>query len=211
MTSALQSVSPFTSTRDELLRLVFDGNYERIHKDVREILFDPIFDYQSNLTLPEAGRLAYRRSRLVHGWLERPLEILRNPLRLFALAEWPSLLDISTFSLLMVHYNLCFGTVVDHGSTREDLADYFEELDSLASFGSYMATELGFGNNVAALRTEAACQGRRPLVVAEPARPFKPHHRISTQTRPISRILRSRSERLRPRGMRTAGQPATKR
>lgn len=165
MTCALQAVSPFTSTQDELLHLVFAGNYERIHKDIREILFDPIFDYHSNLTLPEAGRLAYVRSRLVHGRLERPLEILRNPLRLFALAEWPSLLDISTFSLLMVHYNLCFGTVFDHGSTREDLADYFEELDTLASFGSYMATELGFGNNVAAMRTEAVYDHSRQVFI----------------------------------------------
>jgi acyl-CoA oxidase len=140
---------------DELLRLVFDGNYERVHRDIREILLDPIFDPHSDLTLAEAGRLAYTRSRFVHGQLERPLEILRNPLRLFALAEWPSLLDVSTFSLLMVHYNLCLGTLFDHGLHRDDLSDYFEELDSLTSFGPYMATELGFGNNVAAMRTEA--------------------------------------------------------
>ncbi|MDX3457435.1 acyl-CoA dehydrogenase [Streptomyces sp. ME02-8801-2C] len=141
--------------RAELSRLIFDGTYEDVHADIRALLLDPAFDARDGLSLPEAGRLAYERSRFVHGRLERPLEILKNPRRLFALAEWPSLLDVSTFSLLMVHYNLCLGTVAEHGGDREDLKDHLEELDSLESFGPYMATELGYGNNVAALRTEA--------------------------------------------------------
>ncbi|MFE1320606.1 acyl-CoA dehydrogenase [Kitasatospora phosalacinea] len=138
----------------ELSRLLFDGRYEQVHEDIRELLLDPVFDAREGLTMTEAGQLAYRRSRFVHAGLERPLEVLRDPWRLFALAEWPSLLDVSTFSLLMVHYNLCFGTVVEHGD-RPDLKDLVDELDRLDSFGPYMATELGYGNNVAALRTEA--------------------------------------------------------
>jgi acyl-CoA oxidase len=90
----------------ELIRLLFDGTYERAHEDIRSLLFDPIFDARADLTLSQAGRLAYDRSRFVHGHLERPLKLLGNPLRLFALAEWPALLDVSVFSLLMVHYNL---------------------------------------------------------------------------------------------------------
>ena len=148
--------SPLSAAQQqELVAVVFDGQYERVHQDIRDLLLDPIFDPRTGLTLAEAGRLSYVRSRFMHRRLERPLAILRNPLRLFALAEWPSLMDVSTFSLLMVHYNLCLGTLFDHGLGRDDLADEFEELDALTSFGSYMATELGFGNNVAALRTEA--------------------------------------------------------
>lgn len=139
----------------EAVRLVFDGRYEPDHEGIRETLLDPIFEPRVGLTLAEAGLLAYERSRFVHGRLERPVEIVRNPRRLFALAEWPSLLDVSVFSLLMVHYNLCLGTVVDHGDDRADLADHLGALDALSSFGQYMATELGYGNNVAAMRTEA--------------------------------------------------------
>ncbi|MFD8866662.1 acyl-CoA dehydrogenase [Streptomyces sp. NPDC059590] len=142
------------SASADLSRLLFDGGYEQTHQDLHELLLDPLFDPREGLNMDEAGKLAYERSRAVHAGLERPREILADPWRLFALAEWPSLVDVSTFSLLMVHYNLAFGTVVEHGA-RDDLKDLFDELDRLDSFSPYMATELGYGNNVAALRTEA--------------------------------------------------------
>ncbi|OKK14741.1 acyl-CoA oxidase [Streptomyces sp. CB00455] len=142
------------SASADLSRLLFDGRYEQNHQDLHELLLDPVFDAREGLDMTGAGKLAYARSRAVHGALERPREIMADPWRLFALAEWPSLVDVSTFSLLMVHYNLAFGTVLEHGD-REDLKDLVEELDRLDSFSPYMATELGYGNNVAALRTEA--------------------------------------------------------
>jgi acyl-CoA oxidase len=142
------------SASADLSRLLFDGRYEQTHQDLHDLLLDPLFDPREGLTMTEAGKLAYERSQAVHARLERPREILADPWRLFALAEWPSLMDVSTFSLLMVHYNLAFGTVVEHGA-RDDLKDLFDELDRLDSFSPYMATELGYGNNVAALRTEA--------------------------------------------------------
>ncbi|MBQ0986518.1 hypothetical protein KBZ10_18770 [Streptomyces sp. F63] len=143
------------SASADLSRLLFDGRYEQTHKDLHELLLDPVFDPREGLTAAEAGRLAYERSRAVHAALERPRQILADPWRLFALAEWPSLVDVSTFSLLMVHYNLAFGTVLEHGDGRDDLKDLVDELDRLDSFSPFMATELGYGNNVAALRTEA--------------------------------------------------------
>ncbi|MDT0465766.1 acyl-CoA dehydrogenase family protein [Streptomyces gibsoniae] len=143
-----------SSASADLSRLLFDGRYEQTHQDFHKLLLDPVFDPREGLNMTEAGKLAYQRSRAVHAALERPREILADPWRLFALAEWPALVDVSIFSLLMVHYNLAFGTVVEHGS-RDDLNDLFDELDGLDSFSPYMATELGYGNNVAALRTEA--------------------------------------------------------
>ncbi|MBS2545914.1 hypothetical protein KGQ19_03435 [Catenulispora sp. NL8] len=160
----------------DLTRLVYDGTYAGVHEDIRALLFDPIFDHHRDLTLNQAGRLAYRRSRFVHGRLERPADVLRDPRRLFALTEWTTLLDISTFPVLAVHYNLCFGTLIEHSAGREDLADYIEELDSLSSFGPYMATELGYGNNVAALRTEAVYDGRtNTFVLNTPDVPAQKH------------------------------------
>lgn len=147
--------SSTAQARDELRDLLFAGTFESHHQAIRDALFDPLFDPQAGLNMEQAGRLAYARSRHMHAALERPLQILANPRRLFALAEWPSLLDVASFSLLMVHYNLCLGTVHDHALGREDIAELTEALDALTSFGPYMATELGYGNNVAALQTEA--------------------------------------------------------
>ncbi|MGW1544715.1 acyl-CoA dehydrogenase family protein [Streptomyces sp. NPDC002309] len=135
--------------------LVFDGEYEEIHRDIRTVLFDPAFDPREGLTSVEAGKLTYARSRVLHRELERPRDMLRRPRRLFALAEWAPLLDPALFSVLLVHHNLALGTVLDLGAGRDDIEDHVEELDRLDSFGPYMATELGYGNNVAALRTEA--------------------------------------------------------
>jgi acyl-CoA oxidase len=143
------------SSKDELINVIFDGNFETVHKDFRDCLFDKIFDPHSGLTLHQAGRVSYDRCRFIHGRIDKPLDLLANPQKLFALAEWPCLVDIACFSLLMVHCNLTLGTLYDHGADREDIAPYIEELNMLAAFGPYMATELGYGNNVAALRTEA--------------------------------------------------------
>jgi acyl-CoA oxidase len=141
--------------KDELIEIVFDGNFEMVHRDFRDTLFDKIFDSHSELTLHQAGRVSYDRCRFIHARIDEPLDLVANPQKLFALAEWPSLVDIACFSLLMVHCNLTLGTLYDHGADREDIAPYIEELNTLAAFGPYMATELGYGNNVAALRTEA--------------------------------------------------------
>ncbi|WP_063740655.1 acyl-CoA dehydrogenase [Streptomyces flavochromogenes] len=135
--------------------LLFDGEYEETHRDIRAVLFDPAFDPREGLTSVEAGKLTYTRSRVLHRDLERPRDMLRRPRRLFALAEWAPLLDPAVFSVLLVHHNLALGTVLDLGAGRDDIEDHVEELDRLDSFGPYMATELGYGNNVAALRTEA--------------------------------------------------------
>jgi acyl-CoA oxidase len=153
----------------EVTRLLFDGTYQRVHEDVHDVLYDPIFAPRPGLTMDEAGRLAYDRARLVHSRLAAPSAHVEDPLRLFALAEWPSLLDVALFSLLMVHYNLCLGTLLEHGADRDDLADYRAELDGLSSFGPFMATELGYGNNVAALRTEAVYDpGSREFILNTP-------------------------------------------
>lgn len=144
-----------TEFLDELIDLVFDGQFDSHHRDLRDIILDPIFDHHAGLNLVEAGHLSYERCRSVHRRIEEPLKVLSTPQRLFALAEWPALRDVSTFSLLMVHYNLCLGTIFDHGLSNNDIAEETQSLNKLTAFGPYMATELGFGNNVAALRTEA--------------------------------------------------------
>ncbi|MFI8166560.1 acyl-CoA dehydrogenase [Streptomyces sp. NPDC085931] len=145
--------------------LLFDEEYEETHHDIRAVLFDPVFDPREGLSPRESGQLTYERSRVLHAALERPVSMLDRPRRLFALAEWSSLLDPAVFSVLLVHYNLCLGTVLDLGAGRDDIKDHVEELDRLDAFGPYMATEFGYGNNVAALRTEAVYDAESEVFV----------------------------------------------
>ncbi len=164
--SALQNYGePIVDICNVLREILFAGTFETTHRDLRDILLDPIFDPQPGLTQAEAGRLSYARSRVVHSRIEPPKQILQNPLRLFALAEWPSLGDVSAFSIIMVHYNLTLGTMLDHGCGRDDIADEVDALDRMDAFGPYMATELGYGNNVAALGTEAVYDAARQVFI----------------------------------------------
>lgn len=145
---------PDVTVHEDLTRLVFDGMFEAVHQDLRTAVMDPIFDHREGLTMTEAAQLAYQRVRFIRNSIEPAVDIVRNPQRLFALSEWPSLLDTTTLPLLGVSYNLCLGSILQHGTGRDDLDDYIREL-STSAIGMYMVTELGYGNNAAALETEA--------------------------------------------------------
>ncbi|MFI1866068.1 acyl-CoA dehydrogenase family protein [Streptomyces jumonjinensis] len=141
--------------RDDLSRLVFDGRYEELHADLVEILHHEIFRYREGLTTAEQTALSYERLRFLNDALEPASEIVRRPLRLFALHEWPGLLDSTLAIPMTIHYNLCVGSILEHGAGRDDLTAELRELETMSSVGVFLATELGYGNNVAALRTEA--------------------------------------------------------
>ena len=47
-----------SSRTEELVHIIFDGNFNSVHKDLRDVLFDPAFDPHANLTLNQAGRVS---------------------------------------------------------------------------------------------------------------------------------------------------------
>ncbi|MFD7501463.1 acyl-CoA dehydrogenase [Streptomyces sp. NPDC059850] len=158
MATALDQEIPISTEkaeRDELIDLVFDGAFESLHRPVREAVADPLFDRHEGLTMSEQGRLAYKRVALIHRRAGKAEEIVADPRKLFAITEWSSLMDTTTLPLLSVHYNLCLGTILDHGQDRDKLEDYVEELSSMSSVGMYMVSEVGWGNNAANLQTQA--------------------------------------------------------
>ncbi len=142
------------SMQDDLVELIYDGLFDDVHRDFRDALEDPLFDYREGLTMNEAARLSYERFQFMRERFESAAEIVDNPQRLFAIGEWPCLLDTTTLPLITVSYNLCLGSIIQHGRGRTDLTDYIEELTS-STVGMYMVTELGYGNNAASLQTEA--------------------------------------------------------
>ncbi|MFD7750318.1 acyl-CoA dehydrogenase [Streptomyces sp. NPDC059698] len=151
--------SPTATARADATRVlrdtVYDGWFETVHRPLRDLLAHPLFERREGLTALAQGRLAYDRSRFVHSRLGDPRDVLADPQRMFALSEWPSLLDTTTLPLLMSHYNLCLGTVLQHSHDRTDLDDWIDELAAMRSVGMLMVSELGYGNNAAAMRTRA--------------------------------------------------------
>ncbi|ANN15873.1 acyl-CoA oxidase [Amycolatopsis orientalis] len=155
MTAPTASDTTADRCKEDLVRIVYDGEFARIHRDLRAVLADPVFDPRENLTKREAGLLSYERTFRMQRALGPAVDLVADPMRLFAVTEWSSLLDTTTTALLNSHYNLCLGAILQHGAGRTDLADYIEELSTMSSVGMLMVTELGYGNNVANLATTA--------------------------------------------------------
>ncbi|SFD72708.1 Acyl-coenzyme A oxidase [Actinopolyspora alba] len=174
-----QDHEPGDGAADELTRLVYDGTFETVHREARDILRHPVFDHRDGLTAEQEGRLAYERTRTVHHRMGPAEKTARDPLRLTAAGEWSCLLDTTTLPLLMSHYNLCLGTILTHGRERDDLEDHLAELREMSSVGVLMVSELGYGNNASALETEAVYDPeRREFVLNTPApraRKFMPY------------------------------------
>jgi acyl-CoA oxidase len=134
-----------------------------LHSDCDDEFSDPVLAMTGSLfdprtraaTAEQRCSLAYTRLRVLGHRLGSAVAIARDPRRLFALQEASALIDGTLHALIAIHYNLCLGTIVDHLDARPDLIEHVRELDTMRSIGVFLATELGYGNNVAALETQA--------------------------------------------------------
>ncbi|MFL5910965.1 MAG: acyl-CoA dehydrogenase [Gaiellaceae bacterium] len=149
-----EAVSPY-SIEDQLRQVLYDGRYDELHQDLCKLVHDDVFRRTDGLTTGQQCQIAYDRLRLLNAHAGPARELIRSPERLWALAEWSGVVDGTLLSLVAIHYNLCVGTMVDRGGGRPELDGYLSELDDMTSVGTFLATELGYGNNVAALETEA--------------------------------------------------------
>lgn len=121
-----------------------------------QVLHDPIFRRSDDQRTSEACALAYRRVRHLRERLDLDAMTLMQDLdRMIALHEWVALVDGTAMTILTIHYNLCIGSILNHGEQRPDLQPLLDELNSMQSIGVFLATELAYGNNVQALETEA--------------------------------------------------------
>jgi acyl-CoA oxidase len=145
-----------------------------------QVLHDPIFQRRDDLRTSEACALAYRRVRHLRDRLDLDAgTLMRDFDRLLALHEWVALVDGTAMTVLTIHYNLCMGTILNHGEGRPELRPLLSELDSMESIGVFLATELAYGNNVQALETEAVYDhATREFVIHTPrpeAQKFMPN------------------------------------
>jgi acyl-CoA oxidase len=160
----------------ELARLVRGDLPASVVEKLRTVLGQPLFDRHESLTSAAAAALAYERAR----YLARALgltasELARDPTKLYALHEWVPLVDGVTGTVLSIHYCLALGSIVVHGEGRKELEPFLAELERMDSCGVFLATELGYGNNVASLETEAVYspESREFVLSSRTARSYK--------------------------------------
>ncbi|MBU1315021.1 MAG: hypothetical protein KJ947_11100 [Alphaproteobacteria bacterium] len=134
--------------------IFFDGRFDQSHSPIKDALLDGIFDVEPE-NCNSRTELTYRRAIAIRESVGDFAGHVQEAHGLFALAEWAPILDVDLFSILVVHYNLVIGTLNDIGSGDPELEEVRKRLETLESFSAYMATEVGYGNNLAALRTEA--------------------------------------------------------
>lgn len=63
--------------------------------------------------------------------------------------------DTSLALLLITHFTIGLGTILERSAGRSDLDDIIEQLMNLDALCPSLATELGYGNNVQSMETEA--------------------------------------------------------
>jgi acyl-CoA oxidase len=149
-------------------------------EQVKALLAQPEFAPREGLTVQEQAELSYARFKRVRDALGlRVRDVEERPARLAAALELIGAVDGTLFTIMSIHYCLCGGSLLRHGSLSPVIDRYIDELDSLETIGTFLVTELGYGNNVVALQTRADYDvEREELIISTPSaesRKFMPN------------------------------------
>ena len=162
--------------------LLYPGSEQdrQFRRQVKCLLADPFFAPCEGLTGTEQAQLSYARFRRVRDELDlRIRDVQYRPARLATALELIAAVDGTLFTVMSIHYCLCGGSILRHGAISPEMEAYIEELDSLQSIGTFLVTELGYGNNVVALQTRADYDTVTQEIVlstpSEAARKFMPN------------------------------------
>lgn len=140
----------------------------RFREQVKAALQDPLFTTPPGLNAEAQAQLSYERFRFLQRTLRlRATDVRDDPVRLMTVFDLVSTVDGTLYTVMSIHYCLCIGSILRHGAEVAALQPYLEELDTLESIGTFLATELGYGNNVVSLRTRADYDPERDEVVLD--------------------------------------------
>lgn len=138
-----------------LSTVVHENGDEAARKEAAALFSHEIFQRREGLTHTERCRLTYDRMRFLSEHLPSASALLNDPRALLTLLETAAVASPPVFLALTIHYCLSVNAIREFGGDRDDLARHFGEVDSMASIGTLVVTELGHGNSHAAIRTEA--------------------------------------------------------
>ncbi|NEE43703.1 acyl-CoA oxidase, partial [Streptomyces sp. SID8455] len=93
----------------------------------------------------------YERLRLVNETIEAPQVLASDPVELTAIHEWAGVVDPGMATIVSIHYNLFFGSLVDHEAAGRDLGEYVR----VDRIGTFLCTEVAHGNDAVHMETTA--------------------------------------------------------
>ncbi|WNI14377.1 acyl-CoA dehydrogenase [Actinacidiphila sp. ITFR-21] len=167
-------------TLAELTALLADGR-QNMRAELAGHFAGPHFDDTGGEPGPPAAvtARAYARLAELNRYVHPARDLLADVHRLTALHEWAAITDGTLFAVMASHYNLVLAGLLRHAARRPDLGPLATELEELRAVGVFMASELGYGNNLVALETEARYDpAAREFVLHTPrprARKFMPN------------------------------------
>ncbi|TQN32507.1 acyl-coenzyme A oxidase [Haloactinospora alba] len=119
-------------------------------------LFDhEVFSARSSVSPDEHYHLTHERMRVLNQRLGGGRSVLRSPEWMLAVLEHAAMIDPSLFLRAMVHYAVCLNAAVRLGDGNEELTAAVDRLDTLATVGGVLITEVGRGNSHISVRTRA--------------------------------------------------------
>jgi acyl-CoA oxidase len=153
---------------------------QRFRERVKTLLAQPEFAPREGLTMIEQAHSSYARFKRLRDVLGlRVRDIEQRPARLASALELIATIDGTLFTVMSIHYCLCAGSLLRHGDGSKEVEGYLDELDRLETIGTFLVTELGYGNNVVSLKTRADYDPEtREIVLSTPsadARKFMPN------------------------------------
>ncbi|BAJ31579.1 MULTISPECIES: acyl-CoA dehydrogenase [Kitasatospora] len=144
------------STTVHALTALLRGPHPQHHEEFARLVAGPAFDPgPAGEGAAETAARAYGRLALISRHVHPARNLLGDVHRLTALHEWAALVDGTLFTVMTTHLNLALGSIVQQAADRPELADTVEELEELRAVGVFVATELGYGNNLVTLETRA--------------------------------------------------------
>ncbi|MBT2375928.1 acyl-CoA oxidase [Streptomyces sp. CB00316] len=134
-----------------LADVLFAGHWGTTHERWRKLFSSARFHFHEGLTHRERIALSYDRLRLVNEAVGDPQVLANDPVELTAIHEWAGAVDPGMATIVSIHYNLFFGSLVDHEAAGRDLGEYVRA----DRIGTFLCTEVAHGNDAAHMETTA--------------------------------------------------------
>ncbi|MDL4776907.1 acyl-CoA dehydrogenase [Actinomadura xylanilytica] len=145
-----------TTPDPALLRLVRGDSLDaKTRARLDEAVPPEFFGYPAGLTAREHQALTYARLRRAGLAAPPAPELLADPPALCALLERAAIADPALFHVMLLHYTLALGPILRFGAGQRGPAQARDDLETMASFGTLLMTEVGRSNSHLSPRTLA--------------------------------------------------------